>query len=64
MIDSLALTLALIAAPVARPNMNRNVRIAAPVNTAMIVLSTKQVAKAESLTTCYQNEQGSCWSKN
>lgn len=64
MIDSLTLALVLITAPIARPNMDRVSKFVAPVNTALVQVVTKQVHKAESLSTCYQNAYGSCWSEN
>ena len=63
MLDTLALTLALLSAPVPRPNMERNVRIVAPVQVASIQLARKDERASNNLTTCYENEQGSCWGK-
>ena len=64
MIDSLTLALVLVTSPIARPNMDRTSKIIAPVSTALVQVTTKQVQKAESLSTCYQNAYGSCWSEN
>lgn len=64
MIDSLTLALVLVTAPVARPNMDRVSKFVAPTELQVIVKAPKQVQKAESLSTCYQNAYGSCWSEN
>ena len=63
MIDSLALTLALLSAPVARPNMERVSIVAAPVQVASIAIARKDEEASETLTTCYENTHGSCWSE-
>ena len=64
MLDSLAIALALVATPVARPNMERNVRIVAPVQVASIAIVHNEERASNNLTTCYENEQGSCWGKD
>lgn len=64
MIDSLTVALILVTAPVQRPNMDRTSKIVAPSEMQVIVKAPKAVQKAESLTTCYQNAYGSCWSEN
>ena len=64
MLDSLALTLALLSSPVARPNMERNATIIAPVQVASIYVARREETVNDDLTTCYENEQGSCWGKD
>lgn len=64
MIDSLAIALALVATPVARPNMERNVRIIAPVQVASIAFVRNEEHASNELTTCYENVQGSCWGRD
>ena len=64
MIDSLALTLALLSSPVARPNIERNATITAPAQVVSIYVARKEEAVSDDLTTCYENEQGSCWGKD
>ena len=63
MIVSLTIALALVAAPIARPNMERNVRIVAPVQVASIQIVRKDEDASERLTTCYENNAGSCWTE-
>ena len=63
MLDSLAIALALVATPVARPNMERNVRIIAPVQVASIAIVRNEEHASNGLTTCYENRSGSCWSE-
>ena len=63
MLDSLAIALALVATPVARPNMERNVRIVAPVQVASIAIVHNEEHASNELTTCYENRSGSCWSE-
>ena len=63
MLDSLAIALALVATPVARPNMERNAHIVAPVQVASIQLARMDERASNNLTTCYENGQGSCWSE-
>jgi len=63
MLDSLALTLALLSAPVARPNMERNATIIAPVQVASIYVARREETVNDDLTTCYENAAGSCWSE-
>lgn len=63
MIDSIAIALALVATPVARPNMDRNVRIVAPVQVASIAVVRKEERASNELTTCYENKSGSCWTE-
>lgn len=63
MLDSLAIALALVATPVARPNMERSVRIVAPVQVASIAMLRNEDRVSNELTTCYENVQGSCWSE-
>ena len=60
MIDSLAIAIAILATPVARPVIERNVRIAAPVQVASIQIVRKNEVASEMLTTCYENKAGSC----
>jgi hypothetical protein len=64
MIDTLALTIALLSAPVTRPNMDRTSKIIAPIQTALVQVVTREAKKSEMLSTCYQNAYGSCWSEN
>ena len=64
MIDSLAITLALLSSPVARPNMERNVTIIAPVQVASIYVARREETVNDDLTTCYENVAGSCWGKD
>ena len=64
MIDSLTLALVFVTSPIARPNMERVSKFVAPVSTALVQVVTREVHKAESLSTCYQNAYGSCWSEN
>lgn len=64
MIDSLAIAIALLATPAARPVIERNVRIAAPVQVAAIKIVRKDEAASDMLTTCYEVRNGSCWSEN
>ena len=64
MIDSLTLALLIVTSPIARPNMERVSKFVAPVSTALVQVVTREVHKAESLSTCYQNAYGSCWSEN
>ena len=64
MLDSLALTLALLSSPVARPNMERHATIVAPVQVASIYVARREETVSDDLTTCYENEQGSCWGRN
>ena len=61
MIDSLALTLALMSSPVSRPNMERNATIIAPVQVASIAIVHNEERASNELTTCYENRSGSCW---
>ena len=61
MIDSIAIALALVATPVARPNMERNVRVIAPVQVASIAIVRNEEHASNELTTCYENKAGSCW---
>ena len=63
MIDSIAIALALVATPVARPNMERNVRIIAPVQVASIAFVRNEEHASNELTTCYENKSGSCWTE-
>ena len=63
MIDSLAIALALVATPIARPNMERNVRIVAPVQVASIAIVHNEEHVSNELTTCYENKYGSCWTE-
>ena len=63
-IDSLAIAIALLATPVARPAVERNAVIAAPVQVASIHVARKDESASEILTTCYENKSGSCWSEN
>ena len=64
MIDSLAITLALLSSPVARPNMERTATIIAPVQVASIYVARREETVNDDLTTCYESEQGSCWGKD
>lgn len=64
MLDSLALTLALLSAPVARPNLERESVVYAPAQVAPIVLQVASVKPTESLTTCYVNADNTCWGRN
>ena len=64
MIDSLALTLALLSSPVARPNMEHNATIVAPAQVASIYVARKEETVNDDLTTCYENAAGSCWGKD
>ena len=64
MIDSLAIALTLLSSPVARPNMERNATIIAPVQVASIYVARKEEAVSSDLTTCYENMAGSCWGKD
>ena len=65
MIDSLALTLALLATPVQRPNMDRVSHFVAPVETTTTVsIKPDDVWGGQMLTTCYENKSGSCWSED
>jgi hypothetical protein len=61
MIDSIAIALALVATPAARPNMDRNVRVIAPVQVASIYMKHSEEHASNELTTCYENRSGSCW---
>lgn len=63
MLDSLALTLALLSSPIARPSMERNAAIIAPVQVASIYVARREET-ANDLTTCYENAAGSCWGKD
>lgn len=63
MLDSLTIALALVASPIARPNMERNVRIIAPVQVASIAIVRKEEDASQNLTTCYENNAGSCWTE-
>ena len=63
MIDSLAIALTLLSSPVARPNMERNATIIAPVQVASIVARKEETVNND-LTTCYENAAGSCWGKD
>ena len=63
MIDSIAIALALVATPVARPNVERNVRIVAPVQVASIATVHNEERAGNELTTCYENKSGSCWTE-
>lgn len=64
MLDSLAITLALLSSPVARPNMERNATIIAPVQVASIYVARKEETVNNDLTTCFENNAGSCWGKD
>ena len=63
MIDSLAIALALVATPIARPNVERNVSIVAPVQVASIYMTRNDERASNELTTCYENKSGSCWTE-
>ena len=64
MIDSLAITLTLLSSPVARPNMEHNATIIAPVQVASIYVARREATVNDDLTTCYENAAGSCWGKD
>lgn len=64
MLDSLALTLTLLSSPVARPDMERDATIIAPVQVASIYVARKEETVNDDLTTCYENAAGSCWGKD
>ena len=64
MLDSLAITLALLSSPVARPDMEHNVTIIAPVQVASIHVARKGETVNDDLTTCFENNAGSCWGKD
>lgn len=64
MIDSLALTLALLATPAPRANVDRVVRFVAPVETTTVAIKPDDVWGGQVLTTCYENKSGSCWSED
>lgn len=63
MIDSLTLALLIVTTPVQKPNMDRVSKIVAPSELQIIAKAPKTVQKAESLTTCYENDTDSCWGK-
>ena len=63
MIDSLAIALALLSSPIARPNMERNATIIAPMQVASIAIVHNEDRAGNELTTCYENKSGSCWSE-
>lgn len=64
MIDSLAIAIAILTIHVARPVVERNVRIVAPVQVASIQIVRKNEVASEMFTTCYEVRNGSCWSEN
>lgn len=64
MLDSLAIMIALINAPVARPNMDRQVRIVPPAPISVVAIKSRESVGGSKLTTCFENRSGSCWSEN
>lgn len=64
MIDSLSLTLALLSAPIVRPNIVHDVRIIAPVQVASIYMTRNEEHAGNTLTTCYENAVGTCWGRD
>lgn len=64
MIDSLSLVLVLLSAHVARPNLERESVVYAPVQAAPIIMQVASVKPTESLTTCYVNANNTCWGRN
>ena len=64
MIDSIAIALALVASPIARPVIARNATLVAPMQVASIQIVRKEEDASQNLTTCYENDTGSCWGKD
>ena len=63
MIDTL-LTIALVTLPTTRPNMEREVKIIAPVAVQLVRTTPRREEEATKLSTCYQNAYSSCWSED
>ena len=63
MIDTL-LTIALVTLPTARPNMEHNTQIKAPIAVAIVEITPRREEEATKLSTCYESSFGSCWSEN
>ena len=61
MLDSLALTLALLSSPVSVDSAHVIVK---PARIAPIMLARAEERASDNLTTCYENVQGSCWGKD
>ncbi len=61
MLDTLALALSLALPP--RPNLDRVPVLRAPAPAPVVVLARLEEEKPVSLTTCYENRSGSCWTE-
>lgn len=61
MIDSLAIAAMIVFAP-SRPNLERNVQIAAPKVATPVLLASAEAIRPEFATTCHLQTSSSCWS--
>lgn len=61
MVDTLLLALALALPP--RPSLDRVPVLRAPAPVSLALLTREEEAKPASLTTCFENRSGSCWTE-
>lgn len=64
MIDSLAIAIALLATPTARPNRERVATVRAPAATSFVQLARNEESAPERATTCYIATVNGCWTEN